>query len=99
MQRNNMMTDFQIKDFITIHDVHQKFIKSFSSILDQNTCADLNISHKNISIETENLDFELLDGDAIAFKSQIDQDGNKIGYYKLVFALNGTLIDEFFVIY
>jgi len=99
MQRNNMMTDFRIKDFITIHDVHQKFIKSFSSILDQNTCADLNISHKNISIETENLDFELLDGDAIAFKSQIDQDGNKIGYYKLVFALNGTLIDEFFVIY
>mgnify|MGYP007014261690 CR=1 FL=1 len=93
------MTDFRIKDFITIHDVHQKFIKSFSSILDQNTCADLNISHKNISIETENLDFELLDGDAIAFKSQIDQDGNKIGYYKLVFALNGTLIDEFFVIY
>ena len=99
MQRNNMITDFQIKDFITVHDVHQKFIKSFSSLLDQNTCADFDISHKNISIETENLDFELLNGDAIAFKSQIDQDGNKIGYYKLVFALNGVLIDEFFVIY
>lgn len=99
MQRNNMMTDFQIKDFITIHDIHQKFIKSFSSLLNQNTCTDLDISHKNISIETENLDFELLNGDVIAFKSQIDQDGNKIGYYKLVFALNGTLIDDFFVIY
>jgi hypothetical protein len=99
MQRNNMITDFQIKDFITVHDVHQKFIKSFSSLLDQNTCADLDISHKNISIETENLDFELLNGDAIAFKSQIDQDGNKIGYYKLVFAMNGALIDDFFVIY
>lgn len=99
MQRNNMITDFQIKDFITIHDVHQKFIKSFNSLLDQNTCADLDIGHKNISIETENLDFELLNGDAIAFKSQIDQDGNKIGYYKLIFALDGVLIDEFFVIY
>ncbi|QDW26598.1 hypothetical protein FFJ24_017920 [Pedobacter sp. KBS0701] len=98
MQRNNMMTDFKIKDFITIHDIHQKFIKSFSSLLNQNTCTDLDISHKNISIETENLDFELVNGDAIAFKSQIDQDGNKIGYYKLIFALNGALIDEFFVI-
>lgn len=94
-----MMTDFQIKDFITIHDVHQKFIKSFSSLLDQNTCADLDISNKNISIETENLDFELLDRDTIAFKSQIDQDGNKIGYYKLAFTMNGALIDDFFVIY
>ena len=94
-----MITDFQIKDFITIHDVHQKFIKSFSSLLDQNSCADLDISHKNISIETENLDFELLNGDAIAFKSQIDQDGNKIGYYKLFFAMNGASIDDFFVIY
>jgi len=93
-----MMTDFQIKNFITIHDIHQKFIKSFSSLLEQNTCEDLDISHKNISIETRNLDFELLNGDAIAFKSQIDQDGNIIGYYRLVFALNGALIDEFFVI-
>ncbi|WP_431293961.1 hypothetical protein [Pedobacter sp. P26] len=98
MQRNNMMADFQ-KDFIAIHDVHQKFIKSFSSLLEQNTCADLDISNKNISIETENIDFELLDGDAIAFKSQIDQDGKKIGYYRLVFTVNGELIDDFFVIY
>ena len=94
-----MMSNLQIKDFIAIHHVHQKFIKSFSSLLDQNSCADLDIGHKNISIETENLDFELLNGDAIAFKSQIDQDGNKIGYYKLVFALSGALIDDFFVIY
>jgi len=94
-----MTTDLQIKDFIAVYDVHQKFIKSFSSLLNQNTCTDLDISHKNISIKTKNLDFELLDGDAIAFKSQINQDGNKIGYYRLIFALNGELIDDFLVIY
>lgn len=99
MQKNNMMTNFQIIDFTAKHDIHQKFIKSFKSLLDQNTCEDLNISKKNISIETEKLDSELLDGNAIAFKSQIDQDGNKIGYYRLVFSLNGALIDDFFVIY
>lgn len=93
------MNDLQIKKFIENYSVSDTFIKSFSSILDQNTCADLDISHKNISIETENLDFELLDRDTIAFKSQIDQDGNKIGYYKLVFTMNGALIDDFFVIY
>lgn len=93
------MNDPQIKNFIENYNVSETYIKSFNSLLDQNTCADLDISNKNISIETENLDFELLDGDAIAFKSQIDQDGNKIGYYRLVFALNGALIDEFFVIY
>jgi|GEM_PF-2033514 len=99
MNRNNIMNDPQIKNFIENYNVSGTFIKSFSSLLDQNTCADLDISNKNISIEIEKLDFELLDGDAIAFKSQIDQDGNKIGYYRLVFALNGALIDEFFVIY
>ncbi|MGQ7852790.1 hypothetical protein ACUN24_00925 [Pedobacter sp. WC2501] len=99
MQKNNMMTNFQIIDFTAKHDIHQKFIKSFKSLLDQNTCEDLDISNKNILIETENLDFELLDGDAIAFKSQIDQGGNKIGYYRLVFTINGELLDESLVIY
>ena len=93
------MNNFQVKNFIETHNISDTFIKSFRSLLDQNTHADLDISNKNISIETENLDFELLDGDAIAVKSQIDQDGNKIGYYKLVFAMNGALIDDFFVIY
>ncbi|ARS41325.1 hypothetical protein CA265_17360 [Sphingobacteriaceae bacterium GW460-11-11-14-LB5] len=93
------MTDLQIKDFIAVYDIQQKFIKSFRSLMEQNTCADLDISHKNISIETINLDFELLDGDSIAFKSQMDQGGNKIGYYRLVFGLNGELIDDFLVIY
>ncbi|KRT16550.1 hypothetical protein ASU31_10335 [Pedobacter ginsenosidimutans] len=99
MQRNNMMANFQIKDFIETNNISDTFIKSFRSLLEQNTCEDLDIRHKNISIETRNLDFELLNGDAIAFKSQIDQDGNIIGYYRLVFALDGTLIDDFFVIY
>ena len=99
MQRNNMMANFQIKDFIETNNISDTFIKSFRSLLEQNTCTDIDISHKNISIETENLDFELLDEDAIAFKSQIDQDGSIIGYYRLIFALNGELIDDFLVIY
>ena len=93
------MNNFLIKDFLDTHNIHYIFTKSFSSLLDQNTCADLDISNKNISIETENLDFELLGGNTIAFKSQIDQDGNKIGYYRLIFTSTGELADEFLVIY
>jgi len=93
------MTVIQIKNFIENYSVSDTFIKSFSSLLDQNTCTDLDISNRNISIETENLDFELLNGDAIAFKSQIDQDGNKIGFYRLVFTSEGELTDESFVIF
>lgn len=94
-----MMADFQIKDFIENYSISDTFIKFFSSFLDQNTNEDLDITDKNVSIDIENLEFELLDSYHIAFKSQIDQDGNKIGYYRLVFALDGTLIDDFFVIY
>jgi hypothetical protein len=47
------MNDFQIKDFIAIHNVHQTFAKSFSSLLDQNTAEDLNINDKNVSIDVE----------------------------------------------
>ncbi|MEH3111885.1 hypothetical protein [Pedobacter terrae] len=94
-----MLNDLYIKKFIVAHNIHQIFIQSFKSLLNQNTCEDLDIGNKNILIETENLDFELLDEDAITFKSQIDKDGNKIGYYRLVFSLNGELIDESFVIY
>ncbi len=93
------MTTIQIKNFIENYSVTDTFLKSFSSLLDQNTNEDLDITDKNVSIDVENLAFELLDSYHIAFKSQIDQDGNKIGYYRLVFALDGTLIDDFFVIY
>ncbi len=93
------MNDFQIKDFIAIHNVHQTFTKSFNSLLNQNTAEDLNINDKNVSIDVENLEFELPGDDVIAFKSDINRDGNKIGYYRLVFALNGKLLDDYFVIY
>jgi len=92
------MNSFQIKDFTAKYNVHQTFIKSFSSLLDQNNVEDLDITDKNISIDVENLEFELLGNDAVAFQSDINQDGRTIGYYKLVFDLKGKLIDEFFVI-
>jgi len=93
------MNDFQIKNFIAIHNVHQTLIKSFNSLLNQNTVEDLNITDKNVSIDAEKIDFELLTADTVAFKSDINQDGSTIGYYRLIFDLKGALIDDFFVIY
>lgn len=93
------MDKYQIKDFIETHDIPDTFIKSFRSLLDQNTNEDLDITDKNVSIDVENLELELLDSNHIAFKCQIIDNTNKIGYYKLIFTSEGELIDEFFVIF
>ena len=63
--------DLQIKNFRSAQNIHHVFIKSFKSLLDRNTCEDLDITDKNISVDIKNIGFEVADSDTITFKSTI----------------------------
>ncbi|WP_293785728.1 hypothetical protein [uncultured Pedobacter sp.] len=93
-----MSNNLHIKKFVAAHNIHHIFIQSFKSLLDQNTCEVLDITDKNISVDTENIEAEVGDLNTITFKSTVHQNNNKIGYYKLVFTTAGELMDDFFVI-
>jgi hypothetical protein len=88
-----------MNDFIKTFHLEKTFISSFNSLLDKNTAEDLDIPDKNISIDTQNLTLVSQAADTISFKSLIYWGSNEIGYYQLVFTLNGQIIDEYFVIY
>lgn len=93
------MNKLQINDFIETYNIQNVFTNAFTSLLEQNTCEELGVTDKNLSIDVEHLEFELSDFNMVAFKSAVEQNNNKIGYYKLIFTSDGELADDFFIIY
>jgi len=85
--------------FIKNFHIANTFISAFNALLDKNTPEDLDIPDKNISIDIQNLVLVSQTADTISFKSLIYWGSDEIGYYQLVFTLNGQIIDEYFVIY
>lgn len=82
------MNKIQVIDFIEIHKIKQSLIENFSNVIQNNSMDDLDITTKNLSIETENIIIELIDEVLILFKTKIKQDGNDIGHYSLKYDLN-----------
>lgn len=93
------MDKIQIIDFIEMHNIKYSLVENFKNVLKNNSIDDLDITNKNLSIETENIITELIDQVWISFRTKIKQDGNDIGHYSLKYDLNGELIDEYFTIY
>ena len=89
------MNEIQIIDFIEIYNIKHSLIENFNNVLQNNSIEDLDITTKNLSIETENL----IDEVWILFKTKIKQDVNEIGHYALQYDLNGEFIEEYFTIY
>lgn len=92
------MNEIQTKDFIDANNVKEILSNSFKSIVENNTCEDLNLSNKNISIDLNHIQIDLKNP-FITFKCEIINQEKIIGFYSVVFEQTGKIIDDFFVIF
>ena len=93
------MNKIQIKKHLEVNNVEELFLNSFKSIIENNTCEELNILNKNISLDFNNIEYVFRDLALISCKSEIYYDNNVIGYYSVFFNKLGQTDDDFFVIF
>jgi hypothetical protein len=93
------MNEMQINDFCEINNIKEKFSSFFNVLIENNSCEDLNISDKNISIDLEKIHSGIIRNQYFLFKTKVINKKKELGHYSLIFEQNGKLIDEFFVIY
>ena len=92
------MNEIQTKYFIDSNNVKEILSNSFKSIVENNTCEDLNLSNKNVSIDLNHIQCDLKNP-FITFKCKIINQDKTIGFYSVVFEQTGKIIDDFFVIF
>lgn len=88
-----------MKEYIENNNVIQILQNSFMSVIANNSCEDLDIKSKNVSININDITFDSTKSPLIIFKTNINYNGKTIGSYSLVFEQNGKVEDDFFVIY
>lgn len=93
------MNEIQIKEYIEFNNVKEILSNSFKSIIENNSCEDLDVSYKNISIDLNNIEYDSKKNPLITFKCKILNEEKIIGYYSIVFERNRNIIDDFFVIF
>lgn len=93
------MNEPQILDFIDKHKVYDTLVENFNQVLKTHSIDDLDITDKDLIIQTTKITNDLIDNNCILFTSQVYQRGNKIGRYSLKYNLNGELIDDYFIMY
>lgn len=93
------MNEIQIKEYIEFNNVKEILSNSFKSIIENNTCEDLDIDNKNISIDLDNIEYDSKKNPLITFKCKIINQDKTIGFYSIVFEQTGKIIDDFFVIF
>ncbi len=93
------MNEIQIKEFIEFNNLKEILSNSFKSIIENNTCEDLCVSDKNISIDLNQIEYDSKKNPFITFKCKINNGEKSIGFYSVVFEQTGELIDDFFVIF
>lgn len=72
---------------------------SFKNILTNNTCVELDIDSKNISIDLQGITYTRAELDYHKFQTTIVNNQNKtIGYYAIVITNCNEMIDDYFVI-
>ena len=92
------MNKIQIKKYVEVNNVEELFSNSFKSILQNNTCEELDIKNKNISIDFNNVEYVFRNLTLRSCKSKIYDTNNAIGYYSVVLNEFGEIDDDFFVI-
>lgn len=93
------MNEIQIKEYIESYNVIQILQNSFMSIIENNSCEDLDIKSKNVSIDINDVEYDSRKNPLIIFKTKINYNGKAIGYYSLVFEKDGKVEDDIFVIF
>ncbi|MGV0923166.1 hypothetical protein [Empedobacter tilapiae] len=86
------------KEIIKKYKIKTELDKSFSDLLNSNSCEDLNINNKEISINTANINYNKTTLNFHLFKTPILEKNNEIGYYALEYDSKFQLIDNYFVI-
>jgi hypothetical protein len=93
-------TPSEINQLIIEFEIREEMESSFKAILENHTSEDLDIENKNISIESEKIEYTITEFGYHKFKVQIlDERNIEIGYFALVISKSNERIDEFFVIY
>ncbi len=88
-EKNNLMLEFGIQEQIAT---------AFKNILELNTTQDLDIENKDLSIDSQNIEYSKPSVGCHRFQTQIlDNKNRNIGYYALVVSDTNEIIDEFFV--
>jgi hypothetical protein len=86
-------------DLILEFEIQEQMETSFKTILEKNTAEDLDIENKNVSINSQKIEYSKMDLGYHRFQTLIFDEKNKhIGYYALIVSNNNEIIDEYFVI-
>lgn len=93
------MNKIQIEKYVEVNKVEELFSDSFKSIIENNTCKELDIKNKNISLDLNNVEYVFKNTTLISCKSKIYDDQSEIGYYSVVLNDFGKIGDDFFVIF
>lgn len=90
------MNKIQIKKYVEVNN-GRIILKFFKSILQNNTCEELDIKNKNISLDFNNVEY-VFRNLTLSSCSKIYDTNNAIGYYSVVLNEFGEIDDDFFVI-
>lgn len=93
-----MTNNHEINYFIENHNIKKELKNNFEHLLKNNYATELDIIDKNISLDTENIEYKKTEISYHLFKCSILRDQNGTGYYALIYDDNGNLIDELFLI-
>jgi hypothetical protein len=86
-------------DLILEFQIQEQMENSFKTILEKNTAGDLDIENKNVSINSQKIEYSKTDLSYHRFQTNILDDKNRnIGYFVLIVSNNNETIDEYFVI-
>ena len=86
-------------DLIQKFAIKEQIDTSFRTILKENTAEDLDIENKNVSINSQNIEYSKTEFGFHSFQTQIlDEKNNSIGYIAIIVTNTNERIDEYFVI-
>jgi hypothetical protein len=88
-----------MNNLIAAFNIRKQMETLFQNILSNNSCEELDINNKNISLGTSPIRYTRTDFDYHRFEMSIlDEDGNRIGYFSLEVTDKNEFIEEYFVI-
>jgi hypothetical protein len=86
-------------DLILEFEIQEQMETCFKTILEKNTTEDLDIENKNLSINSQEIEYSKTDLSYHRFQTLIFDEKNRyIGYLALIVSNNNERIDEYFVI-
>jgi hypothetical protein len=94
-----MKYETEKNDLIFGFRIQKQIETAFKTILEKNTVEELDIENKNVSIDSQKIEYSQTDFDNHRFQTQIfDEKNRHIGYFAIIVSNSNERIDEYFVI-